>query len=216
MGKYYDDAIIPAELRRNFDVYDRIKDLGIDLGTYEDNVSSIQGRNICGAVIQESGFVYLSGIGIGDMQMSDDPEVVAHGQDAARQCADHHIKTLHWALTCGGEGGDLNDVLYTIKAIGMVVSTDVAFKSGPAVTNGYTKRWQDVFGGGFGHYAEDGLDAGGYAGVHTRSAIGGFTGRFSIEPEMIVAIPPALAQDIIRNRGWLYPLIPSMYDKISG
>ena len=59
MGKYYDNAIIPDELRRNFDVYDRIKDLGIDLGTREDNVSSIQGRNICGAVIQESGLVYL-------------------------------------------------------------------------------------------------------------------------------------------------------------
>ena len=213
MSKHYDESIIPEELRRNFDVYDRIKELGIDLGTREEQVTSLKGRNICGAVIHESGLVYLSGIGIGDMQMSDDPKIVAHGQGAAAKCAEHHIRTLHWTLSCGGEG-DLNDVLYTVKAIGMVVSTDVAFKSGPAVTNGFTKVWQDVFGGGVGDYARDGLDEGGYAGVHARSAIGGFTGRFSIEPEMIVAIPPALARDIIVSRGWIYPLIPSAYDRV--
>ena len=37
-----------------------------------------------------------------------------------------------------GEGGDLNDVLYTVKALGMVVSTDVEFRSGPAVVNGFS------------------------------------------------------------------------------
>jgi hypothetical protein len=215
MGKYYDECLIPAELRRNYDIYDRIKELGIDLGSRDEQVRSLQGRNICGAVIQEGGTVYLSGVGIGDMQMSDDPEVVAHGQAAGAQCAESHIRTLHWTLSCGGEG-DLNDVLYTVKAIGMVVSTDVTFNSGPAVVNGFSKVWQDVFGGGIGHYAQDGLDDGGYAGVHARSAIGGFTGRFSLEPEMIVAIPPAMARDIIRNRGWIFPLIPSMYDKITG
>ena len=214
MGTHYDESVIPAELRRNFDVYDRIKQLGIDLGTREEQVGSLKGRNICSAVVHESGFVYLSGVGIGDMQMSDDPEVVAHGQAAGAKCAEHHVRALHWTLSCGGEG-DLNDVLYTVKAIGMVVSTDVAFDSAPAVTNGYSKVWQDVFGGGIGHFAEDGLDAGGYAGVHARSAIGGFTGRFSLEPEMIVAIPPALARDIIANRGWIFPLIPSMHDKIA-
>ncbi len=216
MGKYYDDAIIPTELRRSYDVYDRISELGIDLGTRGDNVQSLQGQNIAGIVFQESGLVYLSGVGMGDMQMSDDPETVAHGQKAAAACAEHHIRSLHWALTCGGEGGDLNDVLYTVKALGMVVSTDVAFKSGPAVTNGYSGRWQDVYGGGTGHYAAGGFDEGGYAGVHARSALGGFTGRFSLEPEIIVAIPPELAKDIIRNRGWIYPLIPAMYKKING
>ena len=103
-----------------------------------------------------------------------------------------------------------------MKALGMVVSTDVAFKSGPAVTNGYSGRWQDVYGGGTGHYAAGGFDEGGYAGVHARSALGGFTGRFSLEPEIIVAIPPELAKDIIRNRGWIFPLIPAMYKKING
>lgn len=213
MGRYYDASIIPAELRRNFDVYDRIRELGIQLGTFEDSVGSLKGRNICGAVVQESGFVWLSGVGRGDRPMNDTAERVALGQQAAQQCADDHVCTLHWALSCGGEG-DLNDVLYTVKCLGMVVSTDVEFNSGPAVVNGYSCRWQSVFGGGTGHYAKDGLDPGGYAGVHTRSAIGGFTGRFALEPEMIVAIPPELARAIIANRGWIFPLIPAMYEKV--
>jgi hypothetical protein len=213
MGTYYDQAPIPNELRRTFDVYDRIKELGISLGSFEENVRSLEGRNIAGAVFQESGLVYLSGIGTGKLPMNDDPERVKHGQEAGREAADHHIRTLHWAISCGGEG-DLNDVLYTVKALGMVVSTDVDFNSGPAVVNGYSGRWQDVFGGAIGHYAQQGIDPGGYAGVHTRSAIGGFTGRFSQEPEMIVAIPSALAQAIIRNRGWIFPLPPVMFEKV--
>ena len=216
MGKHYDDSVIPAELRRDYDVYDRIKELGIDLGTREENVITLKGRNICGAIVHESGLVYLSGVGMGEMQMSDVPETVAHGQAAAAECAQYHLRTLHWTLSCGEEG-DLNDVLYTVKALGMVVSTDVKFNSGPAVTNGYSKVWQDVYGGAIGHYASDGgEDESGYAGVHARTAIGGFTGRFSLEPEMIVAIPPSLSIDIISNRGWVFPLIPSMHDKISG
>ncbi len=214
MSRFYDDAIIPAELRRNYDVYDRIRTLQLDLGTFDKYVGSLKGRNIAGAIFHESGLVYLSGIGLGEHQMTDDPERVAHGQQAGQACADHHIRTLHWAVTCGGEGGDLNDVLYTVKALGMVVSTDVDFRSGPAVVNGYSYRWQSVFGGGTGEFAQDGLDAGGYAGVHARSAIGGFTGRFALEPEIIVALPPELTRAIIANRGWVFPLIPSMHDKI--
>ena len=213
MGKYYDQAAIPDELRRNYDVYDRVRELGIDLGTFEQQVRSLEGRNIAGAVFHESGLVYLSGVGTGKLPMNDDPERVKHGQEAGREAADHHIRTLHWALSCGGEG-DLNDVLYTVKALGMVVSTDVDFNSGPAVVNGYSGRWQDVFGGAIGRYAQNGIDPGGYAGVHTRSAIGGFTGRFSQEPEMIVAVPSALAQAIIRNRGWIFPLPPAMFEKV--
>ena len=33
MSKFYDNSIVPEELKRNYDVYDRIKELGIDLGT---------------------------------------------------------------------------------------------------------------------------------------------------------------------------------------
>ena len=213
MGKYYDQAAIPDALRRTYDVYDRIKQLGINLGTFEENVRSLEGRNIAGAVVQESGLVYLSGVGTGKLPMNDDPERVKHGQEAGREAADHHLRVLHWTLSCGGEG-DLNDVLYAIKALGMVVSTEVDFNSGPAVVNGYSGRWQDVFGGAIGHFAQNGIDPGGYAGVHARSAIGGFTGRFSQEPEMIVAIPSALAQAIIKNRGWILPLPPSMFGKV--
>ncbi len=214
MSHFYENSIVPAPLRRNYNVYDRIGQLGLDLGTFESQVGSLKGRNICSAIFCESGLVYLSGVGLGDHQMSDDPERVKHGQQAGQACADHHIGTLHWAITCGGEGGDLNDLLYTVKTLGMVVSTDVDFRSGPAVVNGYSYRWQSVFGGGTGEFAQDGLDAGGYAGVHARSAIGGFTGRFSLEPEIIVALPPELNRAIITNRGWVFPLIPQMYDKV--
>jgi hypothetical protein len=214
VGTFYEQSIIPAELRRSYDVYDRIKELGIDLGTFDQHVISLQGRGIAGAVMHESGLVYLSGVGMGSKPMNDDPERIKQGQEAGREAADSHMRTLHWALTCGGEGGDLNDVLYAVKALGMVVSTDVEFNSGPAVVNGYSARWQSVFGGGIGSFAQDGADAGGYAGVHARSAIGGFTGRFSLEPEIIVAIPPALAEAIIRNRGWVFPLPPAVLERI--
>ena len=32
MGTYYDNSIVPDHLKRNFDVYDRIKELNLDLG----------------------------------------------------------------------------------------------------------------------------------------------------------------------------------------
>ncbi len=214
MGKYYDDSIIPQELRRTFDVYDRVRELGIDLGSFDDDVTSLADAGIAGVVVQESGLVYLSGAPGGTYAMDDDPDRIAHGQKGAREAADILIKRLHWALSCGGEG-DLNDVLYTVKALGMVVSTGGgASGAAPAVMNGFSFRWHSLFGGPRGDHAQNGVDPGGFAGIHARSAIGGFDGRFSIEPEIIVAVPPALAQEIIRNRGWLFPLPPAMLDKV--
>ena len=81
------------------------------------------------------------------------------------------------------------------------------------MVNGFSGRWQSVYGGAMSEFAVDGDDPGGYAGVHARTAIGGFTGRFSLEAEIIVAIPPALAAAIIRNRGWVFPLPPAMLEK---
>ncbi len=214
MGTFYDNSIIPDHLKRNFDVYDRINKLGIDLGTFEAEVTSLKDAGISGIVFHESGLVYLSGMGLGPGQMYDDPDRIKEGQDAAQSIANSMIKRLHWGLTCGGEGGDLNDVIYTVKALGMVVSTDVAFNGGPAVMNGFSERWQSVFGGGKGEFAVNGEDQN-YGGVHARSAIGGFTGRFSIEPEIIVAVPPELSKAIIHNRGWIYPLPPEMLNKVS-
>ena len=214
MGTFYDNSIVPDHLKRNFDVYDRINKLKIDLGSFETDVSSLKGSGISGIVFHESGLVYLSGHGYGPGQMHDDPDRIKEGQDAAEWIASSMIKRLHWGLTCGGEGGDLNDVIYTVKALGMVVSTDVAFNGAPAVMNGFSEQWQSVFGGGKGEFAVDGEDQN-YGGVHARSAIGGFTGRFSIEPEIIVAIPPELSKAIIQNRGWIFPLPPAMLDKVS-
>ena len=214
MGKHYDGAAIPSELRRDFNVYDRVKELGIDLGSFDENVVSLAGSPIAKAIVQESGLVYLSGTIGGDYPMNDDPDRIQHGFDGGQFAADTHVRALHWALSCGGEG-DLNDVLYTVKALGMVVSPGGgAFEGAPLVTNGYSFRWQSVFGGGKGSFADGGVDAGGYGGVHARSAMGGFDGRFSIEPEMIIAIPQSLAAEIISNRGWVFPLPPVTLDKV--
>jgi hypothetical protein len=215
MGRFYDDAIMPKELRRNFDVYDRIRELQIELGTEQENITSLAGAGIAGAVFTESGLVYLSGIPKGKFPMSEEDDRIKHGQEAGREAADAHIRRLHWALTCGEEGGDLNDVLYTVKALGMVVSPSAAgFSRAPEVVNGYSSRWHSVFGGGRSDYAQNGVDEGGFAGVHARSAIGGFGGKFSVEPEIIVAIPATLAKAIMSNRGWLFPLPPRMLDKV--
>ena len=214
MGKFYDEALLPDELRRNYDVYDRIRELGIPLGSFDEDVVSLEGAGIAAAVVQESGLVYLSGTSAGTYPMNDDEERIAHGFQAAQDTADRLIRRLHWTLSCGGEG-DLNDVLYTVKALGMVVSPGGgASGAAPAVTNGFSFRWHSVFGGPRSDYAEDGIDPGGFAGIHARSAMGGFDGKFAIEPEIIVAIPPALAREIIVNRGWVFPLPPVMLDKV--
>lgn len=214
MSTYYDQADIPDALRRSFDVYDRIRALQISLGNFDADVVSIANANIAGAVIHASGLVYLSGTVGGMYPMNDDSERLQHGQQGGRHAADTLIKRLHWALSCGGEG-DLNDVLYTVKALGMVVSPGGgAFSGAPAVVNGFSFRWHSVFGGPRSDYAQNGVDPGGFSGMHARSALGGFDGRFSIEAEIIVAIPPALARDIVRQRGWLFPLPPAMLDKV--
>ena len=214
MSRYYDEAQIPDEMRRDFDVYERVRSLGLSLGSFEEDVVSLAGSNIAGTVIHDSGLVYLSGTAGGQLPMNDDEERIRHGFQGAQDAADTLIRRLHWTLSCGGEG-DLNDVLYTVKALGMVVTPGGgASSAAPPVTNGFSFRWQSVFGGGMGAYAQDGVDPGGFAGVHARSAMGGFDGRFSIEPEIIVAIAPALARDIIKNRGWVFPLPPSMLDKV--
>ena len=214
MSRFYDEALLPDELRRNFHVYDRIRELGIPLGSFSEDVVSLEGAGIAAAVVHESGLVYLSGTSAGTYPMNDDEERIKHGFQAAQDTADRLIRRLHWTLSCGGEG-DLNDVLYTVKALGMVVSPGGgASGAAPAVTNGFSFRWHSVFGGPRSAYANDGIDPGGFAGIHARSAMGGFDGKFSIEPEIIVAVPAALARRIIVNRGWVFPLPPAMLDKV--
>ena len=138
MSKFYDEALLPDELRRSFDVYDRIRELGIPMGSFSEDVVSLEGAGIAGTVVHESGLVYLSGTTAGTYPMNDDEDRIAHGFEAAQEAADVLIRRLHWTLSCGGEG-DLNDVLYTVKALGMVVSPGGgASGAAPFVTNGFS------------------------------------------------------------------------------
>ena len=93
-------------------------------------MGSLAGVPIAGAVVHESGLVFLSGTAGGEYPMNDDEERVRHGQEGAQQAADRLIRILHWTLSCGGEG-DLNDLLYTVKALGMVVSPGEAPSARP-------------------------------------------------------------------------------------
>ena len=88
MGKHYDEAAIPDAMRRNFDVYDRIKSLGIELGTFQENVVSLAGAGIAGVVFQESGLVYCSGRSGWTYPMNDDEDLIKHGQRGAQDAAD--------------------------------------------------------------------------------------------------------------------------------
>ena len=122
MGHFYDNSIIPQHLRRDFDVYERIEKLRLDLGTFESWINrDLKGANICTITFHESGLVYISGYGYGPGQMYDDPKRIGEGQEAAQFIADAMIGRLHWSLVCGGEGGELKDVLSTVNGLGVVV-----------------------------------------------------------------------------------------------
>ena len=55
MGSFYDNSILPQHLRRDFDVYDRIKKIDLDLGTFDQWMDrDLKGANICSATIHES------------------------------------------------------------------------------------------------------------------------------------------------------------------
>ena len=87
MGTFYDNSIVPNHLRRKFDVYDRIKKLNIEMGSFESDVTDLKGAGIAGVVFHESGIVYLSGAGGGPGQMYDDPERIKEGANAAEEIA---------------------------------------------------------------------------------------------------------------------------------
>ncbi|MCZ6635935.1 MAG: hypothetical protein O7G87_21265 [bacterium] len=186
--------------KRNFDVYDRLKDLAVDLGNKEDAISEPKGRRICSVTFTPSGLVFTSGTGGGTGALTNDDGDVERGYEAGREAGVKHVVSLHWAL----DGfGTLNDVWYCVKCIGMVNSAGGgAFSKSPRVVDGYTEVFHDVFGGPMSRFAEDGMDSS-LSGWHTRSAVAGFDlpGHCSIEPEMIIQIDPELAVRIIRERG---------------
>jgi len=186
--------------KRDFDVYDRLKGLGIDLGKREDSISPPQGRRICVLTFTPSGLVFTSGTGGGSGPVTNDDQDVEAGYQAGREAGIKHIRTLHWGLF---PFGTLNDIWYCVKCIGMVNSHGGgSFSKSPRVVDGYTKVFHDVFGGPLSEWAEDGMDKS-LSGWHTRSAVAGFDlpGHCRIEPEMIVQIDPELAIKIIRERG---------------
>lgn len=193
-------AELHAGWQRSFDVYDRIKELAIDLGTKGEVVSAPKGRRICSLTFTPSGLVFTSGTGGGSGPVTNDDGDVEQGFKAGQEAGHNHIRSLHWGLD---PFGTLNDIWYCVKCIGMVNSAGGgAFSKSPRVVDGYSKVFHDVFGGPISDFAEDGLDSS-LSGWHTRSAVAGFDlpGHCRIEPEMIVQIDPDLALRIIRERG---------------
>ncbi len=193
-------AELHGDWQRSFDVYDRIKELAIDLGTKGEVVSAPKGRRICSLTFTPSGLVFTSGTGGGSGPVTNDDGDVEQGFEAGQEAGHNHIRSLHWGLE---PFGTLNDIWYCVKCIGMVNSAGGgAFSKSPRVVDGYSKVFHDVFGGPISDFAEDGLDSS-LSGWHTRSAVAGFDlpGHCRIEPEMIVQIDPDLALRIIRERG---------------
>ena len=189
-----------SDWKRKFDVYDRIKELGIDLGEKEGAIPAPKGRRICMLTFTPSGLIFTSGTGGGKGALTNDDQDVKAGCEAGCDAGIKHICSLHWGLD---PFGTLNDVWYCVKCIGMVNSHGGgSFSKSPGVVDGYTKVFHDVFGGPLSEWAEDGMDQS-LSGWHTRSAVAGFDlpGHCSIEPEMIVQIDPELALRIIRERG---------------
>ena len=193
-------ADIHSSWKRDFDVYDRIKELGIDLGKKDDVISDPKGRRICSLTFTPSGLVFTSGTGGGSGPVTNDDGDVEEGFEAGRVAGISHVRSLHWGMD---PFGTLNDIWYCVKCIGMVNSAGGgAFSKSPRVVDGYTTVFHDVFGGPLSQFAEDGVDKS-LSGWHTRSAVAGFDlpGHCKIEPEMIVQIDPDLALTIIRERG---------------
>lgn len=191
---------LPAAWQRDFDVYDRIEKIGLDLKTKDEVLPAHAGRRICMATFTPSGLVFTSGTGGGRGAVTNDDGDVEQGYQAGLDAAGNHIRALHWGLD---PEGTLNDVWYCVKCIGMVNSAGGgAFSKSPRVVDGYTKVFHDVFGGPLSDFASDGADTS-YSGWHARSAVAGFDlpGHVRIEPEMIFQIDPELALRIIRTRG---------------
>ena len=157
--------------KRNFDVYDRIRRLGIDLGQKEDSLPPPGAQNLAQATFTPSGLIFLSGTTAGMGAVTDDDAEVEEGAAAAREAGIAHIRVLHWGLH---PQGTLNDVWYCVKGLGMVNSAGGGVLTlSHLVVNGYSKVFHDVFGGPLSQFAEDGRDQS-LSGWHARSAVGGF------------------------------------------
>ncbi|MDA0746473.1 MAG: hypothetical protein O2954_08130, partial [bacterium] len=150
-------AELHGSWKRDFDVYDRLKDLKVDLGKKEDSIPAPAGRRICMVTFTPSGLVFTSGTGGGTGAVTNDDQDVEAGYEAGREAGFKHVRSLHWALD---PYGTLNDVWYCVKCIGMVNSAGGgSFSKSPRVVDGYSKVFHDVFGGPMSQWAKDGVDA---------------------------------------------------------
>jgi hypothetical protein len=99
--------------QRDFDIYDRLKELEVDLGREEDGVSSPKGRRIASVTFTPSGLLFTSGTGGGTGAVTNDDGDVERGYQAGREAGIKHVTSLHWALH---PFGTLNDVWYCVPS----------------------------------------------------------------------------------------------------
>ena len=95
--------------KRDFDVYDRIEKLGIDLGKKEEVLPPSTGARLCRLTFTPSGLVFTSGAAIGKGAVTDDDTSISEAKAAGREAGIGHLRALHWALE---PLGNLNDVWY--------------------------------------------------------------------------------------------------------
>lgn len=93
--------------QRDFDIYDRVKKLGIDLKLQDQVISTPNGRRICSVTFTPSGLVFTSGMGGGRGPVTNDNGDVAAGTEVGREARENHIRSLHWGLE---PFGTLNDI----------------------------------------------------------------------------------------------------------
>ena len=133
---------LPTRWRRDYDVYERLKELDIDLGGPEDGRAPETNR-IPRLIFTPSGLLFFSGSGMGEGPITNDEDSLNQGYLAGREVGHKHLRVLHWGLH---PFGDLNDVWYCVKAIGMVHSAHgrELFTGSPRVVDGYTEVYQKL------------------------------------------------------------------------
>jgi len=76
---------LPKAWGRDWDVYSRAQEVGIDFRAKEEVVRAPKGRRICSVTFTPSGLVFTSGAGGGRGAVTNDDESVEEGFKAGRQ-----------------------------------------------------------------------------------------------------------------------------------
>lgn len=147
------------------DIYNRLKELGIELAETE-----IPCGTFCLAKEFGDNFLYLSGAGpVEDLTGKLGEISIEEGQKAARSTGISILSVLNSAT------GDLNRIKSIVKVIGFINSIG-SFTDQSKVLNGFSDLMSDVFGE--------------QIGSHARSAIGvaSLPGNIPVEVEMLVEL----------------------------